>query len=1087
MGDFERQSTYGQLLTAAALRLALGAPLLASAAAHAQVLVEPPQLRVSGDRADLSYAFGRTAVVRLTAAEGMLVRLTVLYRSLDPDIVAVDSRGATLATRTATTVANGIEPLTFVASDAGGVEVRITGSPESSVVGRATVTLIEIRAVTGVDARRIGAEAELDAGHALYGQGGHDSFVAAAAKYSEAALGWEALGDREWRARALERRGAALIQSNEFAGAQAALDDALTYFERADDAVGVAIVLTNRCDLHLRAGNLPAGLADGIRAIDVAKRADVPWVELGAANNVGGAYFRRGDYSTAVPYAKRGVELARALELTGDLPQFLTNLSVLYRQLGRYGVALQYARQAYELLQGPERPPGGAFNARTTGELSRLLGRFDAAERYFTRALSLAETEGDARDQAFTHGMMAALWFDREDYGRARGHLETSERLWPPSSTDPGFSLDLAFVQVRVGDLDGAASRFTRAQTTFDSRGARDARPARGLGLIALQRGDTTGAIAHFRRALESAVASEAQQVESTLRYDLGLALRAAGRLEEAGTELEASIALDETARAGVAAERLRIGYLERSRAKYAALLDLRMQQAGDGQAPAAVAAAFVAAERGRARALLDRLRGTGVGMSALDADAAERPARLERELDLITDEVARTRDTAVRRRLLAEWDARIADYDMAQGAVDIEGRPSAEPALTLDAVQAALPDDGTLLIHYALGESRSYAWTLTKSHARVHTLASRAELEGAALAYRRLVTARLEAPAGDTPVRRTARLRAARADARLAARRAGDLMLGPLAAVSTDAIRRVIVVPDGELHALPFAALTPPGSTVPLVERYDVTALPSSSVLRALASRTNSPGARSVAIVADPVFDVGDARVIGRSGATPATGRGDASVRGLAAALEVRGAGTALPRLAYTRLEARAIAGVAPLPPPAIALGFAATREWFIAAASARHGVIHLATHALVDPARPELSGVVLSLVNERGAALDGFLSLHRLHRLRLTADLVVLSACQTAVGMGAGGEGVMSLAREFMAAGVPRILASLWNVDDQATAELMRVFYEGHLGPERLAPAAALRRAQNWMRRQPRWADPYFWAAWTLHGVSS
>ena len=145
---------------------------------------------------------------------------------------------------------------------------------------------------------------------------------------------------------------------------------------------------------------------------------------------------------------------------------------------------------------------------------------------------------------------------------------------------------------------------------------------------------------------------------------------------------------------------------------------------------------------------------------------------------------------------------------------------------------------------------------------------------------------------------------------------------------------------------------------------------------------------------------------------------------------------------------------------------------------------VVHLATHALIDDQHPELSGVALSLVDSQGRARDGYLRLHEIFGLRLSADLVVLSACQTAVGKPIKGEGLMSLTRGFMYAGAASVIASLWKVDDQATAELMRRFYAHLLGPSRLKPSAALHLAQVEMARHPRWRDPYFWAGFIIQG---
>ncbi|HET8643847.1 MAG TPA: CHAT domain-containing protein, partial [Vicinamibacteria bacterium] len=131
----------------------------------------------------------------------------------------------------------------------------------------------------------------------------------------------------------------------------------------------------------------------------------------------------------------------------------------------------------------------------------------------------------------------------------------------------------------------------------------------------------------------------------------------------------------------------------------------------------------------------------------------------------------------------------------------------------------------------------------------------------------------------------------------------------------------------------------------------------------------------------------------------------------------------------------------------------------------------------------RPDLSGLVFSLVDEKGAAQDGFLRMPDVYNLRLPADLVVLSGCQTALGREMRGEGLVGLTRGFLYAGARAVVASLWQVDDESTAELMRRFYRGILQENR-RPPDALRRAQAEMSADRRWSAPFYWAGFVLQG---
>jgi len=249
----------------------------------------------------------------------------------------------------------------------------------------------------------------------------------------------------------------------------------------------------------------------------------------------------------------------------------------------------------------------------------------------------------------------------------------------------------------------------------------------------------------------------------------------------------------------------------------------------------------------------------------------------------------------------------------------------------------------------------------------------------------------------------------------------------------------------------------------------------------------------KQVAVIADPVFGLHDERFAtalnrrekGPSPLTPA--RSSPQLDELTRSInsfEPEGAPAELPRLAHTRQEAKEINALVPPAQRRVALDFAATRQSAMNPELSQYRILHFATHGLLNSNRPELSGLVFSLIDEHGRPQDGFLRLPDTYELKFPADLVVLSACRTGLGQEIRGEGLVGLTRGFMYAGAARVLVSLWNVDDAATAELMRRFYQKMLGPEKLSPASALRTAQLSLSQDRRWAAPYYWAGFTLQG---
>ena len=189
------------------------------------------------------------------------------------------------------------------------------------------------------------------------------------------------------------------------------------------------------------------------------------------------------------------------------------------------------------------------------------------------------------------------------------------------------------------------------------------------------------------------------------------------------------------------------------------------------------------------------------------------------------------------------------------------------------------------------------------------------------------------------------------------------------------------------------------------------------------------------------------------------------------------------IPRLPYTRQEAEQILGVARGGVNLRALDFEANRTAATSPALGEYRYLHFATHGYLDTQRPSLSALVLSQVDAQRQARDGFLRVNDIYNARLNADLAVLSACQTGLGKEVRGEGTMGLTRAFLYAGVPRVIVSLWNVNDRATAGLMATLYERMLRHGK-SPTAALREAQNELRKQKQWQAPYYWAAFVQHG---
>jgi CHAT domain-containing protein len=372
------------------------------------------------------------------------------------------------------------------------------------------------------------------------------------------------------------------------------------------------------------------------------------------------------------------------------------------------------------------------------------------------------------------------------------------------------------------------------------------------------------------------------------------------------------------------------------------------------------------------------------------------------------------------------------------------------------------------------------------------------------------LITTKNQHLPGETEAQMARRLARAEAAYNRAAVELSRKILGPVAGQLHD--KRLLVVADGALHYVPFAALPEPETAQgagyapsnPLVMKHEVVNLPSASVLAVLRQQElrRPPAPKAVAVLADPVFASTDSRLkvsVARSGVNPVTTRpdraGPPSGEGLipvstglltrsAADIGLSRSGTLrLPRLPFTRREADAIMAVTPDGMGLKALDFNASWAMATSPELAQYRIVHFATHGLLDSRRPELSGLVLSLVDKEGRPQDGFLQLQDIYNMNLRADLVVLSSCETGLGKEVNGEGLIGLTRGFMYAGATRVVSTLWEVNDLATAKLMQAFYTSLKQPGK-RPAQSLREAQLSLLRQRRWSAPYYWAGFTIQG---
>lgn len=976
---------------------------------------------------------GRTDAYAVTLRAGEFLHIAVEQNHVDAAVRLLDAHGTEIAA--ADNSADEDDPITLsvVAASGGDHRIEIRFRTPKPGPGRYRLVADPPRRATPQDEERIIAERRRSKGDALLAEATAETSHEAVATYEKTLPLWREICDSREEAATLDRITDTLGW----------LGDLRSALERAQEALAIWR------DLGDRRG------------------------EASALDEVGVALIRTGDPRRAMETLQESLALRREDGNLRGIAETTNNLGSALSATGDYPAAVARYGEAVEYAHAWGDPAIEATMRKNHGVNLSVLGELDRAKSELEDALAEFRRLGDRHQEGVTLYSLGVVYLDRRDPAEA---LRTY-RLARPLLQETGDKNAESAVVSHMGLAELAENNPKEALDLFETARAMqhtvgDRRhEASAISCIArarLEMGDAAAARDGLHEALAMIRATADRGTEAIALVNLARADQMLGDLDAARRDVEDALRFTESTRGSIPALGERALYLAATHDRYDLLIDILMDLDAREPGKGWSAEALHASERAKARSLVDFLASARIDLrEGVDPDLLEREKSLESQIEARRREAERRlSDPRIPVPEGSSLDALLAQYDEVLGrlrAADPRFAALARPQpLTEKQIEASV-DRGTVLLEYALGTRRSFVWAVTSGGVTSHVLPPRESLESAA---RRFVAA-CAAGSSETPT------------AAAAARRLGRMILGPVDAEIRG--RRIAVVSEGALLYVPFAAL-PDRQGRALVERHEIVSLPSATtlaILRRESAQRGSPELRA-AVLADPVFDGRDPRVTDRKGFVRAALASPGSEE---LTRSMQDAGLRLERLSATRREAEAIGALAGARRSLVALDFSANRSTAMGPEVARAGIVHFASHALLDSVHPDLSGIILSLVDARGRPIDGFLEARDVYSLRLSANLVVLSACQTALGRDVRGEGLLGLARGFMYAGAPRIVASLWKVPDRATAELMRQFYEGVIGKHR-PPAAALRAAQDAMHRTHLWSSPYYWAAFTLQG---
>jgi CHAT domain-containing protein/tetratricopeptide (TPR) repeat protein len=673
-----------------------------------------------------------------------------------------------------------------------------------------------------------------------------------------------------------------------------------------------------------------------------------------------------------------------------------------------------------------ERADSPALHAELQSGLGSALtvfGDFERAQTLHTQALQVLASRGDERGMARELGALAGIQFRCGDVERALTTAESAIALYEHSRDAEGQAAAMRMAGEIASGLGrhALAVQYLRGAERRDRGGSSLARTRVLLAGELRMLGDLRGA----EHLLEQAMLYGDAPTRANALSERGRLRIAQNRRIEALGDLRA------------ADEAFSTLHLDFNRIHSSAELSFALLATG------AIDAAGRAADL--AVGIESRIRSKTVSPEArarlLSASYSPYEARVEVDLATGTDRNAatwRAFQTAerVRARSLADRLSRGGQWQRA-------GAPTAGIPAIADArpdVQAALPADAAVLAYF-VGDRRSHAWLLTRTELRHAELPGRREIQDLVA---RFVEWR-RAGAMSTPQLSFEKL-------------SGGLLEG------LDA-QRLLILPDGPLHGLPFAAL-PLSDSRPrelLIDRFVISAAPSLAV--ALRPADKPAGAMRVAVISDPVYTPDDRRLTqATQGASRFRGAGEFSDR--------------LARLPYSAIEARAVARSFDDANVIELAGFDATAQRVMRLPSRDLAVLHFATHAMVREDAPEESALFLSEFAPDGTTLSqDRLTTEDISRSGLRADVVVLSGCATGDGRELRGEGVLGLTYGFLANGSHTVIASLWPVEDALTARFMKEFYAAYRVSGRVNES--LRTAQLRTRDS---AGPTVWSSFVV-----
>jgi CHAT domain-containing protein/Tfp pilus assembly protein PilF len=909
----------------------------------------------------------------------------------------------------------------------------------------------------------------------------------------------------------LQALGLCHFYSSEYSDALVALERARTIFHVRGDKRAEGKCLVNLSDVHTYSNDYPgalekaeAGLRLAVEAGDKILESECRetcafvWIDLGndqkgydfcrqalalsretaclkleilCLRTMGVINLERGNLAKADELLIVALEYYRRKDILRSQAVCLYWLTIVHKDRGDYSRAMADAKEALGISRRIGFKTSEAFHLTAIGDIHLLFGNYERALEYNKEALDIAERYIGKWSREECLNTIGFVYAELNDFSKALQYFKAAydyiEHIGHRRE-EASCLYNIGFASLKLGNLRSASEFFTKSLAEANRTGKKiiQVHNYNRLGDLYRQTGEWEKSRQSYDRA--QAIGSKIGQLNVIWETYAGLgALMAAQKqFEPAIAYYKKAVGIIEDLRVQLLLREYSAGFFESKVPIYEALINLLFEKQEAEHSATDLEECLYYAEKAKARSFLDDLRKARIEFGPLSQAEAEELGIISLRISRLSAELSNAlpgpeAQADLRDKLEKAEDDFQAFVETTKAKNSVYATAAYQEPRRLSEIRERLLDKETGLIEYFVAGDYLYTFVVTADGFSVHRSTPPESQDTLKLAknYIRLVSSKEITCSDSEP----------------AGRRLYRALFGGIARECCAGLKNLIIIPDRTLNYLPFETLvsdegkkaSPPGAHF-LLEDYQISYAPSISTLVSILERGERPEAgMDLLSVGDPIMNGFDET------------RGREKFGGDVLLEYYQGQRFVLQPLDFASQEMRTISGLVDRNFRSILSRGEATEERLKALNLASFKILHFATHSLIDENAASRSALVLT--RDSHSAEDGFLQAGEIYNLKLNADLVVLSACQTAGGKMEKGEGIQGLGRAFFCAGSKSVMASLWNINDRSTAHFMKLFY-GCMA-EGKAVQEAIRLAKIKMCRSGD-SPPYYWAAFVLIG---